>query len=260
MSGHVLYFIGSIGDKFNSYFTCKFLLYLTDINNRRAEYVLGGINLFKAFYVMQIFKQSLNNLRLCVIATLFLMVVQSPLLADELSGEIGLGRLLNFATGLSTSSSSLGSLSKLANFNGGTSTGSDELIVSEVGFSSVNQSAVLSISDQVDTVADDETDPSVIGDALVFPNPFRQSSDIGAVLGYELSKDLDIEIRIYNMFAQQIVIVTFNAGAFGGRDGYNTVQLNRESLGGAELSAGVYFYLIMNDGDVLARGKMAVKP
>lgn len=210
---------------------------------------------------MQRFKQGFYRVIVGFMVTLCFLGVNTPMLfADELAGEIGLGRLLNFATGLSESASSLGTVSKLANFNGGTSSGSDELIVSEVGFSSVNQSAVLSIEDQVDTADDDATEPSVIGDALVFPNPFRQSSDIGAVLGYELSKDLDIEIQIYNMFAQQVVLVTYDAGAFGARKGYNTVQLNKDSLGGAFLSAGVYFYLIMNDGDVLARGKMAVKP
>jgi len=209
---------------------------------------------------MQITKKRLKQSLVLVSTVIFMTAVPMSVHANTLSGDLTLGRLLNFATGLSESASSLGSASRLADFSGSSSQGDDELIVAEVGFSSTDQSAVLDISEVIDTTEDDNTAPAVIGDALVFPNPFRQSTNIGGVLGYELSKDLDIEIQIYNMFAQKVAQVSFNSGSHGGTKGYNRVQINKSALDGVELSAGVYFYLIINDGDVLARGKMGVKP
>jgi hypothetical protein len=221
----------------------------------------GGFGLFRNFKIqMRIVKLIVYRTVFLAATVLFLAAAPSSLLANTLTGDLTIGRLLNFATGLSESVSSLGSLSQLADFSGSAVEGDDALIISEVGFSSVDQSSVLDIEDQIDTTEDDDIVASVIGDALVFPNPFRQSTSIGAVLGYELSKDLEVDIQVFNMFAQSVAQVSFNSGVYGGSKGYNRVQINKSSLGGIELSAGVYFYLIMNDGNVLARGKMAVKP
>jgi len=98
----------------------------------------------------------------------------------------------------------------------------------------------------------------VIGKALFYPNPARQS-DL-AKLGYQLSKNMDIELQMYDMMANRIFKNTFSAGTNGGKSGYNKLTLNMETFSGYALSAGVYFYLIMHDGKVLAKGKVAVIP
>lgn len=113
----------------------------------------------------------------------------------------------------------------------------------------------------LNSIADlyDSEQGSVVGDALVYPNPFRQTT--GGTLGYDLSKHMDIEIQIYDMTANLIYKNTFEAGADGGKgDSYNKLRLDSTTFDGYELSAGVYFYYIINNGDVLAKGKMAVIP
>jgi hypothetical protein len=138
----------------------------------------------------------------------------------------------------------------------------DQLKLIRVGFSNIQTATGLSVLASEDLYEDEDADvvASVIGQALVYPNPFRQSSDFGAELGYRLSKDMDMQIHIYNMMSQLVLKRTFNAGSVGARKGYNKLQINKDTFDGRLLSSGVYFYLLVHDGDVLARGKMAVKP
>lgn len=139
--------------------------------------------------------------------------------------------------------------------------GDDELKIVRVGFSSVVSDSIEN-SQMFDQLSQNDASvaPQVIGKALVFPNPFRQGTDSGAELGYRLSKDMDIEIHVYNMLAQKILHRSFFSGAVGARQGYNKLNINREMLEGSLLSAGIYFYLIIHNDTVLAKGKMAVKP
>jgi hypothetical protein len=95
--------------------------------------------------------------------------------------------------------------------------------------------------------------------ALVYPNPFRQET--GAKLGYGLSKDLDIDIQFYDMLAHRILEKSFKKGSIGGKKGYNLVDIDRNDFGtNVNLSSGVYFYLVLNEGKVLAKGKAAIVP
>lgn len=98
----------------------------------------------------------------------------------------------------------------------------------------------------------------VIGKALFYPNPARQTDT--AQLGYQLSKNMDVELQMYDMMANRIFRGVFLAGANGGKAGYNKLTLNLDTFSGHFLSAGVYFYLILHEGKVLARGKVAVVP
>lgn len=100
--------------------------------------------------------------------------------------------------------------------------------------------------------------PAVIGQALFYPNPARQMEKPN--LGYQLSKNMDIEIQMYDMMANRIFRNTFLAGTNGGKEGYNRLTLNLDTFSGHFLSAGVYFYLIIHNGHILAKGKVAVIP
>ncbi|MAQ64121.1 hypothetical protein CL647_03385 [bacterium] len=133
----------------------------------------------------------------------------------------------------------------------------NDLVVMEMTFKSFNDS----VNGLVQSVEDDDSDiEPEIEQPLVYPNPFRQSTDSGAVLSYNLSKDFSFEIHIYNMLAQRVFKQTFQEGFLGARKGANRLQINRESLGGYLLASGVYFYVFVHNQDVLAKGKMVVKP
>ena len=133
----------------------------------------------------------------------------------------------------------------------------NDLVVMEMTFKSFNDS----VNGLVQSVEDDDSDVEPkIEQPLVYPNPFRQSTDSGAVLSYNLSKDFSFEIHIYNMLAQRVFKQTFQEGFLGARKGSNRLQINRESLGGYLLASGVYFYVFVHNQNVLAKGKMVVKP
>ena len=101
--------------------------------------------------------------------------------------------------------------------------------------------------------------PAVKGTPLFYPNPFRQHEMVE--LGYHLSKNLDIEIRIYDMRAIEVYKKFFPAGTNGGfgEPFYNRIQFFPSDFG-FPLSSGVYVFLLINDSNVLAKGKFAVIP
>jgi hypothetical protein len=110
----------------------------------------------------------------------------------------------------------------------------------------------------IKTSSKDEIKPEVIGKALFYPSPLRQSE--GGQLGYRLSKDMDLEIHIYDMFANLIFKDFFYAGGNGGKGDYNKLDLDLSTFDQFYLSTGVYFYLLIHNGKVLTKGKFAVVP
>ncbi|MFC1617406.1 T9SS type A sorting domain-containing protein [Candidatus Margulisiibacteriota bacterium] len=98
----------------------------------------------------------------------------------------------------------------------------------------------------------------ILDTPLFYPSPFRLSDN--ARLTYTLSKDMDIDLRIYDMRGYQIFKGDFLAGEIGARAGYNTLTFSAATIDNFELSAGIYFFILINDGKVLGRGKFGVKP
>lgn len=148
------------------------------------------------------------------------------------------------------------------NINGSLLSQTTGLQVLSLGYKSFDTGAIsdseLSVIVAQGKALDASIPAEVIGKALFYPNPARQA-DL-AKLGYQLSKNMDIELQMYDMMANRIFKSTFPAGTNGGKSGYNKLTLNLDSFSGYALSAGVYFYLIMHDGKVLAKGKVAVIP
>ena len=104
-----------------------------------------------------------------------------------------------------------------------------------------------------------QAEPAVVKDPLVFPNPFKFSQ--GATLGYALSTNMDINLQIYNMFGHKMYDKTFMAGTMGGQATVpQQIALNSEAFNGTQLSAGVYFYVLLYKGSVVKKGKFAVIP
>ena len=164
--------------------------------------------------------------------------------------------LLNFASGLTGDYDELDQRDNVRNINNQF----DELIVEAVSFKNYSSAANNVDTNFLSMSSDDDVEPAIVGLPLVYPNPFRQSTDDGAEIQFVLSKDMSIEIHIYNMLARRVFYQTFAAGGYGGSQGMNVLQINNESLGGYVLSSGVYFYLFVFEGKVLHKGKMVVKP
>jgi hypothetical protein len=104
------------------------------------------------------------------------------------------------------------------------------------------------------------TDDPLMGPVFNYPNPF--TLDEGTHFGYQLRDDIDITIRLYNIYGHKIWSKDYKAGqdegAIGGK--YNKVPFNRSEISNYKLAAGIYFYLVLNDKSILGKGKMAIKP
>ncbi|MFC1546232.1 T9SS type A sorting domain-containing protein [bacterium] len=103
-------------------------------------------------------------------------------------------------------------------------------------------------------------EPKIIGTPLNYPNPFKLAQ--GTHIGYELSKDMDIEIQIYDMLGHRICKKQIKSGEQGGKGAgyYNKVAVTQDTFEGYDLSQGIYFYVIIHDGTVLGKGKMSIIP
>ncbi|NBV41889.1 hypothetical protein EBR96_03870, partial [bacterium] len=99
--------------------------------------------------------------------------------------------------------------------------------------------------------------PLLSSQPLVFPNP--SSAVTGATIGYALARDSNIELRLYSAYGREIYRTTFKSGETGGTAGYNKVSVSPSAIG-TTLDTGVYFYVLLYEGKVIGKGKMAVKP
>jgi hypothetical protein len=108
-----------------------------------------------------------------------------------------------------------------------------------------------------------DVEAEILGSVFNYPNPFKFGS--GTTIGYALSKDMDIEVQVYNIRGQRIWKTYISAGDPGavGSDTvrvFNKVPFGADEVDGFMLPSTVYFYLVMHDGEVLGKGKMAVIP
>jgi hypothetical protein len=136
---------------------------------------------------------------------------------------------------------------------------SAQLMVMGVDFRGTVRSDATSraIADGIESAAQ-EVKAEVIGKPLFYPNPARQTDK--PKFWYVLSKSMDVQIRIYDMMANMILKSEFPAGSQGGKAGANWLSITDETFDQHKLSAGVYFVLIMHDGKVLGKGKVAILP
>lgn len=98
----------------------------------------------------------------------------------------------------------------------------------------------------------------IVGQVLNYPNPFRFVN--GSHIGYMLSTDADINLKLFNMMGQIVFEKQLSSGIDeGAKVGYNRVPINKDAIG-SDLSSGIYIYLLINKGKILGKGKVAVLP
>ena len=143
---------------------------------------------------------------------------------------------------------------------------SDDVVVMRVAFNNFLFDSSDGTINVEDINMNTDTAPEIMGEPLFYPNPFRfsnvntQTGDVGARLYYKLSQAMDIEIQMYDIFGHKIL--TKECPAYGdcGQAGENQILFNKQELNGYEMSAGVYFYIFIYEGEVIGRGKVAVVP
>jgi hypothetical protein len=92
---------------------------------------------------------------------------------------------------------------------------------------------------------------------LNYPNPFYLNS--GTNIVYFLNDDADIQLQVYSAAGHLVYMDDYQSGFTGGSAGNNEVPISR-SIVGDYWPSGVYYYLLLKDGNVVGKGKLAVLP
>lgn len=107
-------------------------------------------------------------------------------------------------------------------------------------------------------LSETDTGPArMLESPLNYPNPFSLRRDGGTEIGFRMSKAVEVEVRVYDTFANEIFRDTMTTND---ANKYSTILLNSTSFGVADLSSGIYYYVVIYEGKVLGKGKMAVIP
>ncbi len=91
----------------------------------------------------------------------------------------------------------------------------------------------------------------------MYPNPFNPNHGAG-VIAYQLSKDGDTSIYIFNMIGRLVYKRSFASGQAGAQAGYNEVSWDGKSDFGETLGNDIYFLRIVSGGKPIGRTKIAV--
>lgn len=98
----------------------------------------------------------------------------------------------------------------------------------------------------------------VIGNAMVYPVPFKALGTDKLKIGYTLTQDAPVTIYIYDISGQIIMTRIYPAGALGGHAGYNMVEWNGQSDFGHPVGNGLYVGKIVSGNKVIATIKIPV--
>jgi len=88
-----------------------------------------------------------------------------------------------------------------------------------------------------------------------YPNPFDPAA--GATIKYFLTAAADIDLVIYNINGQQVRKMILPSLSEGGNSGWNNVPWDGKDNFGKTVPNGAYYYFILAEGKVLAKGEMA---
>lgn len=92
---------------------------------------------------------------------------------------------------------------------------------------------------------------------LLNPNPFNPSSG-PAKIGYQLSKEGDTSIFIFDTLGQLVYRKNYLSGSEGAHVGYNEVDWDGKSNSGEYLSNDAYFLRVVSANKAIGRTKIAI--
>jgi hypothetical protein len=95
----------------------------------------------------------------------------------------------------------------------------------------------------------------IIGFTRNYPNPFKPSA--GTTLYYKLTQPAPIKIMIYDLAGRMVYSAFCPADTKGGMPDVNEFIWDAQDAFGQKIANGVYFYFILSEGKILARGEMA---
>ena len=97
-----------------------------------------------------------------------------------------------------------------------------------------------------------------MGVVLNYPNPFNPAVGEETEIEYQLTRDADVTIYIFNTIGQLIKKIDCASGATGGTAGYNKVAWNGYSDFAEIVGNDVYLVRVVSGGSVIGKNKIAV--
>ena len=98
----------------------------------------------------------------------------------------------------------------------------------------------------------------LVGPLVNYPNPFSYSNGQTSI-GYRLTTEAYLTLKIYTLGGQQIYTKEITPADYGAAR-YNKIPFSRSVLGGESLPPGVYLYVLLHEGKLLAKNRMVVLP
>ncbi|MFA4967221.1 MAG: Ig-like domain-containing protein [Candidatus Margulisiibacteriota bacterium] len=127
----------------------------------------------------------------------------------------------------------------------------------DIKIEAIDSNLAMTTKEVTNLIVQLNADLAVQGAPLNYPNPFNPEIT-STTIAYTLSKPGNITLSFHDLMGNQIARKSYSSGAEGGKAGYNEILWNGRSDGGNLLGNGIYTYLVVGDGKVLARGKATV--
>jgi flagellar hook assembly protein FlgD len=102
-----------------------------------------------------------------------------------------------------------------------------------------------SLSDLSDTGTFSLKTKLAIDEAINYPNPFKKETTIR----YVLTKDSDVDVRIFDMANRLVVAFNYSSATKGGSRGLNEIVWDGRNGLGDKVANGVYIYRVKASGD-----------
>jgi hypothetical protein len=94
----------------------------------------------------------------------------------------------------------------------------------------------------------------------IYPNPYNPNASGGtnARIGYQLNKDANTAIYLFNAVGELVYKREYATGTQGGKTGYNEVTWDGKSDFGSVVGNDIYFLRVVSDGKPVGKTKIAV--
>ncbi|MFA6548395.1 MAG: hypothetical protein WCT39_00490, partial [Candidatus Margulisiibacteriota bacterium] len=105
-------------------------------------------------------------------------------------------------------------------------------------------------------------EPRLIGVPITFPSPVHLKTDTAVTFQYTLSRDMNIEISLFDVSGQMVKKLSFAQGAEGGAAGVNKVRWDLMTDQGQRSASGICIFTLVNreTGKLLGKGKFTALP
>jgi len=98
----------------------------------------------------------------------------------------------------------------------------------------------------------------IIGDILSYPVPFKALGNDNLIISYNLNRDADVTVYVFDISGQVVLTRKFSEGQNGGHAGYNQFEWNGVTDFGNALGNGIYIVRVTSGHESVGSGRIVV--